>query len=71
MEISTIDLNQRSGVSAHQKGGVSYTPAPSLDEAAKKRAREKSRELMRQGIIGERMGAYTEPTKNWKILYKC
>jgi len=68
--ISTIDLSARSAVSVAPRAGVNYAPPPSLDNAAKERARKKSREVISKGVIAAQMGAYRAPGKEWALLYK-
>ena len=70
MEVSTIDISARSGVSVHTKGGVTYTAPPELDALAKKRAKQKSKELIQRGILKCKMGAYKPPGEKMKWLYK-
>ena len=56
--LTTIKLGARSAVTTRPTGGVTYQGAPTLDAAAKTRARERSAQMIQAGIVAAELDAY-------------
>jgi hypothetical protein len=58
MTVTTINIGARSACTTHQRGGVAYSPPPSLNAEAKRRAQDRSRQLIAGGIVSASLDYY-------------
>ena len=63
--LTTIKLSARSAVTTRPIPGVTYQGAPTLDAAAKTRARERSAQMIQGGIVAAELDAY-KPRSGWR-----
>ena len=63
--LTTVKLRACSAVTTRPISGMTYQGAPTLDAAAKTRARERSAQMIQGGIVAAELDAY-KPMSGWR-----